>query len=258
MIRIILFLLLVAGTLQSQTLRVTIVPSEEQISVGDEFTLNLTIHGFPPMRTYGIRLNYDTTLLRCVAVDKLGYFQGYNTFYFRQIDSLRGKAGADESILGPGFTHAGGALFALRMRARKEGETNIDYASAQFFDSSLAAIQDVQLEPVTLRIGTGTHIGARQPDMSAVLEVHPLPWRASEQALLLTVRTTAATDAVLSIHDLLGRRLQTLHAGFLQPGRHTLSWNGRDANGTRLAGGMYLALLHGGFGSIIKRILVIE
>jgi len=210
------------------------------------------------MRTYGIRLSYDTSLLRCRSVDKLGYFKGYSTFYFRQIDSLRGSAGADESILGPGFTHAEGALFALRMTALREGVASVDFVTAQFFDSSLASVANVALMGTEVSIDVKTHVELPLPAGTVTLELWPLPWNARTSPLTICMRIPKPGNAMLRIVDINGRELRSLYRGILSPGDQYIAWDGREESGRRLPSGMYFAVLSGEFGRNISRIVMVD
>ena len=49
----------------------------------------------------------------------------------------------------------------------------------------------------------------------------------------------AAADADVQIFDVAGRRVQTLARTHFAPGRHTLTWDTRDARGARVAHGIY-------------------
>jgi hypothetical protein len=52
-----------------------------------------------------------------------------------------------------------------------------------------------------------------------------------------------ARAARLDIYSVSGRLVATLHDGPLGPGRHTVSWDGRDKSGSGLASGIYFARL---------------
>ncbi|TDI72216.1 MAG: hypothetical protein E2O85_00895 [Bacteroidetes bacterium] len=47
----------------------------------------------------------------------------------------------------------------------------------------------------------------------------------------------------ITIRDILGRQVRTLLSEFQSPGTYTLTWNGRDDGGSRLANGTYLYLM---------------
>lgn len=53
----------------------------------------------------------------------------------------------------------------------------------------------------------------------------------------ISLPSAAALD--VGVYDLQGRRLSTLFDGMAPAGRHALQWDGRDANGTSLRGGVY-------------------
>jgi len=55
-----------------------------------------------------------------------------------------------------------------------------------------------------------------------------------------------AGDVTVSVYDLAGRLLKTLRAGIDTPGEHTVDWDGRDAGGKHVAGGVYLCVLDSG------------
>ena len=49
----------------------------------------------------------------------------------------------------------------------------------------------------------------------------------------------------VSIHDLSGRRVATLHHGVLDPGERVITWNGMLMRGRHAAPGIYLVRFHG-------------
>lgn len=59
------------------------------------------------------------------------------------------------------------------------------------------------------------------------------------------IRFELATSgpAELTVHDLAGRRVATLHEGVLPAGRHARTWRGRDAHGRPAASGAYVVRL---------------
>ena len=48
-------------------------------------------------------------------------------------------------------------------------------------------------------------------------------------------------DCSVSIYNLRGQKVNTLHSGTLGAGLHTLTWNGVDRNGRSVASGVYFA-----------------
>ena len=72
----------------------------------------------------------------------------------------------------------------------------------------------------------------------------------------LAFAVPAAGRAVLTIYDLRGRTVATLLDAELQPGRHTVTWAGRDAAGAPVPSGAYVAGLDCGGGRIRMKILL--
>ncbi|MBD3222232.1 hypothetical protein GF314_13425, partial [bacterium] len=68
---------------------------------------------------------------------------------------------------------------------------------------------------------------------------NPVAAASSEFRFAVPVRATA----VLTVHDVRGRRVRSLLRGEIPAGSHTVRWNGRDQEGRRVASGQYLARL---------------
>ena len=52
--------------------------------------------------------------------------------------------------------------------------------------------------------------------------------------------------AELAVHDVSGALVRMLVAGFVDAGEREIAWDGRDADGRRMASGVYLATLRAG------------
>ncbi len=75
------------------------------------------------------------------------------------------------------------------------------------------------------------------PAATGLLAVHPNPFNPKTS---ISFTLAEAGHALLSVHDLSGRRVRELMNGRASAGEHSLEWNGRDDNGHRLASGVYL------------------
>jgi flagellar hook assembly protein FlgD len=58
---------------------------------------------------------------------------------------------------------------------------------------------------------------------------------------VFTYEGPGAARALLTIYDVAGRTVRTLHEGALPDGLHTWEWQARDTNGARVAAGVYFA-----------------
>jgi probable HAF family extracellular repeat protein len=67
-----------------------------------------------------------------------------------------------------------------------------------------------------------------------------------------------AGEARLVLHDLSGRSVRRLAAGWFAAGRQSIPWDGRDDGGDRVAPGVYYAHLSTGEGALSRRFVVLH
>ncbi len=228
----------------------------ETTSPGRDFIVTVRAVDFQSLRTYGIRVQYDTAALRCKAVVGNKYFRNYQTFYFTKIDSVYGNAGADESILGPGWIGGDGDLFSLTFVARRPGAYSFGFQSVKCYDSSTAQIVPVDTEVATLIVGVeGT--AAPLPRGPGLKQNYPNPF--SPERSPTTIGFTLATEgsAQIAVYDLAGRLVRRVASGEFTAGYHEVRWDGRDVDNRRVTAGVYLYRLRCG-GDVRERMLVLR
>lgn len=76
---------------------------------------------------------------------------------------------------------------------------------------------------------------------------YPNPFNPSIQ-IRFELHTPAPVQ--LDVYNLLGQRVQTLMAGWLEAGVHEVRWNAREARGVELPSGVYLVRL--GVGAAVQ------
>ena len=74
-------------------------------------------------------------------------------------------------------------------------------------------------------------------------------------AMSFVVDLPVGADAAVEVFDLAGRQVATLHEGALAAGRHVLAWNGRGADGSAIAPGVYLARVQAAGRAMTTRIV---
>jgi hypothetical protein len=62
----------------------------------------------------------------------------------------------------------------------------------------------------------------------------------------------------ISVYDISGRLVRTLHEGPAFPGFHEVTWDGRDALGNRVASGIYFARMDAPDFSAARKMLLIK
>ncbi len=99
------------------------------------------------------------------------------------------------------------------------------------------------LDAVTVTSSGAVGVGFEVPLVFELGRGAPNPFSAGTR---LDFTLARAGDARLEIFNASGRRVRTLQAGLLSPGRHTAAWNGRDDRGGRVGAGIYFARLTSG------------
>ena len=62
----------------------------------------------------------------------------------------------------------------------------------------------------------------------------------------------------LDVYNMLGQRVRTLAAGPMEPGFHTIVWNGRDDGGRAVAAGLYISLLETADQQLTRKMLLVK
>lgn len=95
------------------------------------------------------------------------------------------------------------------------------------------------------------------PPRGFVLEQnYPNPFTAAVGATQINYEVDAATTVSVAIFNVMGQHLRTLFNGEAQPGRHTVSWDGRSKDGSAVPNGLYVYRLHAGNQTIAKTLML--
>ena len=120
--------------------------------------------------------------------------------------------------------------------------------------------------------GATYDISLNVPNLATAIAFRQQPEDAGTQALVLRPNypnpfnsmTTISyqlgreEEVVLSVHSVAGQRIVTLASGWRKAGTHTLRWDGRDAGGRELAGGVYLYRVQAGAQVETRRLLLLR
>lgn len=103
-----------------------------------------------------------------------------------------------------------------------------------------------------------------KPDLFSLSQNYPNPFNPNT-TICCTIPSASTTlcgeglNVRLDIYDLLGQRVRTLADGTLEPGRHAVTWDGKDESGRCVASGVYLCRLSadpGGFEHTRRMVLL--
>jgi hypothetical protein len=88
-----------------------------------------------------------------------------------------------------------------------------------------------------------------------VLQNVPNPFAGSTTIVFDLMRGSAVEADVISVE---GRRIRTLMSGSLPPGRHSVTWDGKDSAGRPAASGIYMYRFRSPAGSVTKKMVVLR
>ena len=140
------------------------------------------------------------------------------------------EAVGDEVVLGMLPLAQAGIPSDLRLVMRlKPGQTaagSITLTDAEFSDGDGATLI-ADLGSVSTSLGAGS------------FQLSPGTPNPFSSSLTFSVTLPEDSDLQVGVFDLGGRRVSTLHRGPASAGVHAFQWDGRDANGSRVRGGVY-------------------
>lgn len=87
---------------------------------------------------------------------------------------------------------------------------------------------------------------------------YPNPFQTTTTITFTVSETEGDRHVVLTVYDVLGRRVAVLFDGVLEPGRHTVTWDGTDRGGAPVSDGLYVYRLGQGALRAYKMMAVIR
>jgi len=87
------------------------------------------------------------------------------------------------------------------------------------------------------------------------VRLFPNPFKTN---LCIEIFTDAKSQVQISVFDIKGRKIRTLHESFLKEGMHNLTWNGRDDDNQPVASGIYFIQYGSGRSKTISKVLYLK
>jgi hypothetical protein len=142
-------------------------------------------------------------------------------------------------------------LLAVLSAHGLDHELRVHLASGEVVAYSHASIQRIDFSHLTSRVD-----GPRGAGLSfELLPNHPNPFNPSTTVAL---RLAVEGEARLTVRDLRGAWVRTLHQGRLPAGGHSRVWDGRNSDGVAVAGGVYLVVLEVGGQAVMEKVLLVK
>ncbi len=121
----------------------------------------------------------------------------------------------------------------------------------------LSAVDVHGNESIFAVVGPGATTDA-PADLPLVVALGPMTPNPSREGSSLRLALPRASGVRLAVHDARGRLVRTLVDAALEPGVHTVRWDGKDDAGRRLPNGLYFTRLIAGDETRNGRFVVVE
>ncbi len=241
---------------------VALLPSVTHVNLGADFQVVLQITEAGSLfNAYAAAIAYDPSAITFVqeplSSQEGAYMHDACGNTFQTFHATSAQLTIEHVIICTGMALSGpGNLYVLHFRAGSRARlANIAFASVQFLNGG---------GPVPLSSSTGASVMIGSPTDSAepfgaglgmTLVASPNPFVSQT---ILAVRGADAAAAAIDIHDSRGRLVRVLEVVSSNTGAHSLSWDGCDSGGARLAAGVYWATLHGRTSAITRRLVLLR
>ena len=118
-----IILLFVALPVSADDTTLSIDPSDQTISTGETFTINVYCTPTEPIKGFELEISYDSSLVKAVSISEGDIFDGFTTFFNSgDIDNSEGLITSIYGlIVGPGNTTSSGTLCKIKFSSKSLG-----------------------------------------------------------------------------------------------------------------------------------------
>ncbi len=201
--------------------------------VGSLLGVGLDVEGAGDAQAMSVHLDYDHAVLEQVGVSPGDMLAAQD----RQGAVLSSGSGdVDVALLGAGGGISGsGELARVTFRVLADGDPQLSIAAV--------TARDGRNHAVAVAGFAGVASGASLPARAGLGFAFPDPFRSATN-IHFGIREPGA--AKLEVYDVAGRRVRVLVRGVQAAGSRTVSWDGSDDSGVRLAPGAYIVHFEAG------------
>jgi len=194
-----------------------------QFYAGQEFETVLRINDPSAVKVMSLTLNYDSDLLEAISVQPGDVFDNDNAFLLNCMNDAAVQM--DGTILGADNAFDGSEIAVIRFRAKSSGSYQFSDPKMIFRDR---ANQDIQV--------LFSNIAAPSlPAAFALSQNRPNPFNPTTT---FDLYLPTACDWRCDIFNVAGQIIKSV-SGHDEAGAVPITWNGTDANGSRVASGIY-------------------
>jgi len=213
-------------------------PPDQMLPEGETGVLSVVLDESVDFRTIGVRVQYDQSILGSLSGEPGDLFTALGCELFPDFaDTIPGEWYGATAILGHDCWATGpGELFRWTFETLQEGTSPITAVEVVLYTPQAEPVPGLDLPPTTVVVDNDVDVPAW--DLQGTrLELYPNPFNPSTRLHFSSARPCPAR---LEVYDLAGQHLGTPWRGLLDDEPISLSWEGRDETGHRLANGVYI------------------
>ena len=214
---------------------------------------------FSAMATgYGI----DSTTAAGIAVGAGTFADSVLTSYLGQV--LLGQMTQAEALTAAGNVLVGYTLTVLEGLGINLNDSDHDYDGTngrlvmQVGNSCIPRNQHLSVASYWVNTAAGVDVDPDEsmiPKKFALYDNFPNPFNPTTQ---IAVDLPEAASTKITVWNIMGQKVATLHSGDLSAGHHVVNFDGRDQNGKQLTSGMYFYRVTAGKYNAIKKMTLLK
>jgi hypothetical protein len=205
------------------------------VSSGSELLVDVVLNPAAGVQAMHAILDYDRTGLRFLGAERSGMTTGENSFL-----AIIPGDGIDLNLAALGVANAWedqGAVVTLRFERIGEASSSISFSKLDLRDSYNrqlpSAGESLELDGSVPSLTTQT--------VNFLSPMQPNPVSFGTGGAVIRFGSRVAQQVEIAIYSADGRVIRSLVSGSVGAGEHTVTWNGRDASGSRVSSGIYFA-----------------
>ena len=217
---------------------------------GDRIGMRVTARGLDDLAGYEFSLEFDENRLRLVP-ERLEAGDVFSTNPHGAVFEARPEPGALRVIssrIGKEWSAAGDATLATLWFEVLDD----DFGTAMELGEGVLLNPQYQPADVNWAQSLADLLLPRQPGLD---QNYPNPFNPSTT---IPFAVPGAQPVRLEVYNMLGQRIRVLASGPMEPGFHTIVWNGRDDGGRTVAAGLYISLLQTAEQRLTRKMLLVK
>ena len=235
----------------AQTSQLAVTPLFQGLEIDSVAKIKIRIQSTVRIHAYSISLSYDPTSMRCVFVGKADFFPLGGSFLFCTIDSINGRIGIDEALIGTGGRNGTGDLAEVRFKGIHGSTNAVQFVTANLRDTLNQAVGSTTTGG-TIQVGQPNSVRDRNEagNASSLILCYPNPFNSSTTVVY---DDNVDSRISISIYDVVGQHVRTLSGN-----NHRIIWDGRDEAGLFANSGIYFVRLVDGRRTLVTKIQFIK